>query len=198
MSSAVWTSVATSCGLFTGLRRCAPHFENSVRWRRQLSSLCSSSSPVERRKDDELKSKIFGLKSKIFGLKNPGRSATTVIQKWVDRGNKVSVLELRRISIQLLKSKRFDHALQILAWMEAQSDFRLSPGDHTTRLESIIKLKGMLKAEEYFENLAATASKKSCLSSSSSWLCCGKGHRESRGSDAEAWWVGADCEPSSL
>ncbi|XP_008219370.1 PREDICTED: pentatricopeptide repeat-containing protein At5g27460 [Prunus mume] len=149
--------MATSCGLFTGLRRCAPHFENSVRWRRQLSSLCSSSLPVERRKDDELK-------SKIFGLKNPGRSATTVIQKWVDRGNKVSVLELRRISIQLLKSKRFDHALQILAWMEAQSDFRLSPGDHATRLESIIKLKGMLKAEEYFENLVATATKKAaCL-----------------------------------
>ncbi|KAK9930347.1 hypothetical protein M0R45_027386 [Rubus argutus] len=122
-----------------------------IRWR-QMSSLSSSSSPVDK------------LKSEILRLKNPGRSATAVIQDWVDQGHKVSVPELRRISIQLLKSKRFNHALQILTWMETQSNLRLSPVDHGIRLESIIKVNGMLEAEQYFEHLSDTASRKAaCL-----------------------------------
>jgi hypothetical protein len=66
-----------------------------------MSSLSSSSSPADK------------LKSEILRLKSPGRSATAVIQDWVNQGHKVSVPELRRISIQLLKSKRFNHALQV-------------------------------------------------------------------------------------
>ncbi|KAM1729395.1 hypothetical protein ACFX12_019793 [Malus domestica] len=145
--------------IFAGMRRWVPHFASSAR-RRPLSSLCSSSSSsfssVDRRRDDELQ-------SKIMGLRKPDRSATTVIQNWVDGGHRVSVLELRRVSVQLLKSKRFNHALQVLTWMETRSDFRVSPGDHAMRLQSIINVNGMLEAEEYFEQLSTASKKTACL-----------------------------------
>ncbi|XP_061988164.1 pentatricopeptide repeat-containing protein At5g27460 [Rosa rugosa] len=127
-----------------GLKRWVPH---SDAWR-QMSSLSSPSSPVAE------------LKSKIFKLKNPELSATAVVQDWVDQGHKVSVAELRRISIQFLKSQRFGHALQVLKCMETQSNYRMSPVDHVIQLKSIIKVNGMLEAEEYFEHLTDTASRK--------------------------------------
>ncbi|XP_068309460.1 pentatricopeptide repeat-containing protein At5g27460-like [Pyrus communis] len=145
--------------IFAGVRRWVPHFASSAR-RRPLSSLCSSSSPsfssVDRRRDGKLQ-------SKILGLRKPDRSATTVIQNWVDGGHGVSVLELRRVSVQLLKSKRFNHALQVLTWMETRSDFPMSPGDNAMRLQSIINVNGMLEAEEYFEQLSTASKKAACL-----------------------------------
>lgn len=53
------------------------------------------------------------LKNRILKLVLPRRSATTVLQNWVDEGRRVSLPELRRISKVLLKRQRFKHALEV-------------------------------------------------------------------------------------
>lgn len=54
------------------------------------------------------------LKIRILKLVVPRRSATTVLQNWVDEGRRVSVSQLRSISRLLLKRRRFKHALEVL------------------------------------------------------------------------------------
>ncbi|KAM1119936.1 hypothetical protein ACFX11_044178 [Malus domestica] len=93
------------------------------------------------------------------GLERDHRDSELV----VDGGRKVCVFELRGVSVQLLKSKRFGHALQVLTWMETQNDFRTLPGDHAMRLQSTIYVNGMLEAEEYFEQLSTASKKAACL-----------------------------------
>ncbi|MCD7468182.1 hypothetical protein HAX54_006144 [Datura stramonium] len=53
------------------------------------------------------------LKSRIFSLRLPKRSATNVLQRWVDEGRQVSISDLRHISKELWKSRRFKHALEV-------------------------------------------------------------------------------------
>ena len=53
------------------------------------------------------------LKTMILRLKYPKRSATIVLQNWVDQGYKLSFSELRRIASQLFELKRYNHALEV-------------------------------------------------------------------------------------
>ena len=53
------------------------------------------------------------LMSEILRLKSPKRSAITLLQNRAEQGHKFSVSELRRITRQLIKSKRHDHALEV-------------------------------------------------------------------------------------
>ncbi|GMQ01547.1 hypothetical protein CsSME_00048148 [Camellia sinensis var. sinensis] len=52
------------------------------------------------------------LKSRIFRLRLPKRSASNVLQKWVSEGRKITTSDLRRISGDLRKSRRYKHALE--------------------------------------------------------------------------------------
>ncbi|KAL3514238.1 hypothetical protein ACH5RR_026955 [Cinchona calisaya] len=105
------------------------------------------------------------LKTRILKLVFPRRSATTVLQNWVDEGGgRISVSELRNISRLLLKRRRFKHTLEMLTWMEARERSRMSPSDYALRLELTIKIHSLREAEEYFENLPNTVSQKAaCL-----------------------------------
>lgn len=104
------------------------------------------------------------LTSRMLKLVFPRRSATAVLQNWIDQGYKVTASDLRNVSRQLLKSKRHKHALEILAWMEAQNRFQMSAADHAIRLELIIKIQSLAEAEEYFEHLPNSSSRKAaCL-----------------------------------
>ncbi|KAK1554892.1 hypothetical protein Q3G72_018784 [Acer saccharum] len=138
--------------LFANLKR-------STTWR-SLSSRPSPVNLVTKRsttKDDDLG-------TSIFRLKFPRRSATAVIQNWVDSGHKASSSELRFISRTLLKSKRYKHALEILTWMEKQNSLLMSAADHAIRLELIIKVHGLTEAEEYFTCIPnSTSQKAACL-----------------------------------
>ncbi|KAM6579284.1 hypothetical protein CsatA_003058 [Cannabis sativa] len=100
-------------------------------------------------------------KGKILRLKYPFGCAATVLENWVDHGYKVSFHELRRLSTQLLKLKRHNHALQIMNWMETQNGFLMSPTDHAMKMELIINIKGLVEAEEYYRSkISGTASRK--------------------------------------
>ncbi|GKD98030.1 hypothetical protein Tco_1381927, partial [Tanacetum coccineum] len=52
------------------------------------------------------------LKSRIFRLRLPKRSATNVIEKWVNEGREVKVEDLRGIGKELRRSRRYKHALE--------------------------------------------------------------------------------------
>ncbi|KAH0720389.1 hypothetical protein KY290_005323 [Solanum tuberosum] len=52
------------------------------------------------------------LKSRIFSLRLPKRSATNALQRWVGEGRLISISDLRHISKELRKSRRFKHALE--------------------------------------------------------------------------------------
>lgn len=49
---------------------------------------------------------------------------------------------------------------QIMDWLESHRRFRLSPADHAIKMELIIKVKGLMEAEDYFQNTSGTASRK--------------------------------------
>ncbi|KAL5074898.1 hypothetical protein RYX36_013882 [Vicia faba] len=100
------------------------------------------------------------LKSLISGFKSPSRSPLPVLQNWIDQGNKLSPTELRGISRTLIKSKRYNHAFEVLKWMETQKPFRLNPADHAMKVELIIKNYGLMEAEEYFMSIDDSAGKK--------------------------------------
>ncbi|XP_010522989.1 PREDICTED: pentatricopeptide repeat-containing protein At5g27460 [Tarenaya hassleriana] len=85
-------------------------------------------------------------------------SISAPLQEWVDSGRVVSVSELRSISKQLMRSERYDLALEMMEWMEETlKGVQVSSYDHALRMESIIKVRGLKKAEEYFDQLHETA-----------------------------------------
>lgn len=54
--------------------------------------------------------------------------------------------------------------IQILKWMENQNCFQMSPADTAVKLELIIKVHGLMEAEDYFMSLPNTALRKAaCL-----------------------------------
>ncbi|KAJ1424725.1 PPR containing plant-like protein [Sesbania bispinosa] len=78
-----------------------------IGWRTALSppeSVGSGASALAHKHD---------LKNLIAGLKSSTRSPLPVLQNWLDQGNKLSPSELRHISRNLLKSKRYHHALEV-------------------------------------------------------------------------------------
>ncbi|XP_027355872.1 pentatricopeptide repeat-containing protein At5g09450, mitochondrial-like isoform X3 [Abrus precatorius] len=52
-------------------------------------------------------------KNRIPGLRSPKKSPVLALQNWVDQGNRISPSELRRIARNLVKSKRYHHALEV-------------------------------------------------------------------------------------
>ncbi|KAK9270248.1 hypothetical protein L1049_025825 [Liquidambar formosana] len=142
------------------LRRISPPpltlFGTPTSWR----PISSRTSPVDILDESSI---THDLTSRMFRLKFSRRSATTVLQNWVDEGHKVKVSEFRRISRQLMKSQRYKHALEILTWMEAQNRFRMLATDHAAILELIIKVHGLMEAEEYFKTIHNSASQKAAF-----------------------------------
>lgn len=123
-----------------------------------MSRLLSSGSVSTEYTDDYINnSETDDLRSRIFQLRLPKRSATTVIEKWVGEGNRVSISDLRQISKDLRKSQRFKHALEISEWMVSHEEYKLSDTDYAIRIDLMTKVFGIDAAERYFEDLPLTA-----------------------------------------
>ncbi|CAK7347210.1 unnamed protein product [Dovyalis caffra] len=125
-----------------------------------ISSPLSSNKPSYIHYKSSSSSNDKTLETEILRLKSRSRSPTTLLQNWINNGNKVKFSQLNLISKQLLKSKRFKHALEILQWMEHQNNFRITPRHHALMMELIVKVDGLNKAEEYFERISDSGSRK--------------------------------------
>ncbi|CAK9313036.1 unnamed protein product [Citrullus colocynthis] len=93
-------------------------------------------------------------------LKLPRNSVTTVLQNGNCEAQRTSITKLRRVVKKLCKSKRFERALEVLMSMETRDNLRMTPAEHALRLELTIKVHGLLKAEDYFNQLPTITSKK--------------------------------------
>ncbi|XP_019090518.1 PREDICTED: pentatricopeptide repeat-containing protein At5g09450, mitochondrial isoform X3 [Camelina sativa] len=94
------------------------------------------------------------LRSRIFRLRLPKRSATTVLEKWVGEGNQITVNELRDISKELRRTRRYKHALEVTEWMVHHEEIKISYADYASRIDLISKVFGIDAAERYFEERA--------------------------------------------
>ncbi|XP_051147472.1 pentatricopeptide repeat-containing protein At5g09450, mitochondrial [Andrographis paniculata] len=97
------------------------------------------------------------LRSKILRLRLPKRSATNVLQNWVDDGNRIAISELRSICNELRKSNSFKHALEISEWMVSHEEYKLTETDYAIRIDLMTKVFGVNAAERYFEGLPSSA-----------------------------------------
>ncbi|WRX14913.1 Pentatricopeptide repeat - like 10, partial [Theobroma cacao] len=132
--------------------------ERAMAYNCSLSRLLSSGAASTEYVDEYLNNlETDDLKSRIFWLRLPKRSATTVIEKWVGEGNRVSISDLRQISKELRKSQRFKHALEISEWMVTHEEYKLSDSDYAIRIDLMTKVFGIDAAERYFEDLPPTA-----------------------------------------
>lgn len=93
------------------------------------------------------------LGGRLVSLVYPKRSAVATITKWKEEGRPVRKYELNRIVRELRKLKRYKHALEICEWMTLQKDMQLMPGDYAVHLDLISKLRGLVNAEKFFEDL---------------------------------------------
>ncbi|KAL0728387.1 hypothetical protein Bca4012_024480 [Brassica carinata] len=93
------------------------------------------------------------LKSRIFRLRLPKRSATTVLEKWVGEGNQITVSELREISRELRRTRRYKHALEVTEYLVQREESNISDSDYASRIDLISKVFGIDAAERYFEGL---------------------------------------------
>ncbi|XP_059436228.1 pentatricopeptide repeat-containing protein At1g02370, mitochondrial-like [Corylus avellana] len=81
-------------------------------------------------------------------------SVSETLDKYVEEGNLVRK-PIRCIK-ELRKYGKFQHALEIMDWMEKKK-INYTSTDHALRLDLISKTKGILAAEEYFNILPPTA-----------------------------------------
>lgn len=70
---------------------------------------------------------------------------------------KLNKWKILRVVKELRKYRHFKHALQVYEWMNDRTErFRISTSDTAIQLDLLAKVKGVLKAEEYFFSLPDT------------------------------------------
>ncbi|KAL9231908.1 hypothetical protein vseg_007069 [Gypsophila vaccaria] len=131
----------------------------SVSPARFLSSTPDAATPETEDENDDVVSETRedDLKSRILRIRLPKRSATNIIQKWIDEGNSVTLPQLRHIFRQLRHSRRYKHALEITEWMVSHDEYKLSDTDYAARIDMMTKVFGIDAAERYFESLPQSA-----------------------------------------
>ncbi|KAL6515328.1 hypothetical protein OROHE_018960 [Orobanche hederae] len=101
------------------------------------------------------------LKGRVFRVRLPKRSVTNVLQKWISEGNEITISDLRNISRDLRRSRRYKHALEIpisiSEWMVSHDEYPLSDSDYAIRINLITQVFGIDAAERYFEGLPSLA-----------------------------------------
>ncbi|CAH8275824.1 unnamed protein product [Arabidopsis lyrata] len=95
----------------------------------------------------------FGLYKRISPLGDPKISIVPVLDEWRGEGNYTSKEELRGMIKELIKYKRFVHALEVSRWMSDRMFFPLSLTDFGTRINLISRVCGLGEAEVFFENI---------------------------------------------
>ncbi|KAK6940212.1 Pentatricopeptide repeat [Dillenia turbinata] len=120
---------------------------------RLLSFFTSATDIVHNPKDN--------IERRILRLNSPNTTATAVLQNWIDEGHNFMISDLRRITSKLIKFQRYKHALELFNWMDAEKSLWMSPADCNTRLDLIVKVHGISKAEEFFTELPNSTLKKS-------------------------------------
>ncbi|CAK7349800.1 unnamed protein product [Dovyalis caffra] len=89
---------------------------------------------------------------RITMVADPKVSVITVIQKWLQEGQRVMRPDLNQSIKQLCKYNSFSHALEISEWMR-QRGYGQTVGDTVVQLDLISKVHGLDEAEKYCYSL---------------------------------------------
>ncbi|KAL1339470.1 hypothetical protein AAHE18_U039600 [Arachis hypogaea] len=96
---------------------------------------------------------------KISSLNMTGGSVSQILNQYVMEGNVISKRELERYVVELRKYRKFQHALEIMEWLERRKiNFALN--DYAVYLDLVSKTKGVAAAENYFSGLPPRAKNK--------------------------------------
>ncbi|KAJ6390374.1 hypothetical protein OIU77_024565 [Salix suchowensis] len=81
-----------------------------------------------------------------------GGSVSKTLNEFILEGGKTSKINLTYCIKELRKYGRFDHAIEVLEWMQKRK-MNFSHVDHAVYLDLTAKTKGIAAAENYFDNL---------------------------------------------
>lgn len=95
----------------------------------------------------------------LSALDMTGGSVTETLNQYIMQGRAVRKNELERCVEQLRKYRKFQHALEILEWM-AMRKINFSWDNYAVQLDLVSKTKGVVAAENFFNNLPPPAQNK--------------------------------------
>ncbi|XP_040994648.1 pentatricopeptide repeat-containing protein At1g80270, mitochondrial-like [Juglans microcarpa x Juglans regia] len=86
-------------------------------------------------------------------MDSPSQSVASILDKWVEEGNDFDQLTISGVFIGLRRRPMYNKALQFSEWLETTKKVAFTERDYAARLDLIVKVKGIQKAEKYIERI---------------------------------------------
>ncbi|KAI4301523.1 hypothetical protein L6164_034793 [Bauhinia variegata] len=121
-----------------------------------VRQLCTAPEKASEVKQSGNKLRLY---RKLSSVDARGETVSQTLNQYIMDGKAVKKYELGGCIKELRKYKKFQHALEIMEWMEMRK-INFSFVDHAVHLDLISKTKGVVAAENYFNNLPSEAKNK--------------------------------------
>ncbi|CAH8356233.1 unnamed protein product [Eruca vesicaria subsp. sativa] len=83
-----------------------------------------------------------------------GLSVGSALDKWVEEeGNEINRTEVAKAMLQLRRRRMYGRALQMSEWLEANKKIEMNERDYASRLDLIVKTRGLEKGEAYVDKI---------------------------------------------
>lgn len=105
----------------------------------------------EKGEDSYSKKAYFKLCKAI--MESQFHSVASVLDKWVEEGNDLDHFMIAKIIVILRKRRAYGKALKFSEWLETTKQLTLTERDYASRLDLIVKVKGIQMAEKYVESI---------------------------------------------
>ncbi|KAL8235724.1 hypothetical protein R6Q59_016805 [Mikania micrantha] len=80
-------------------------------------------------------------------------SVQKALDKWLEKGEKVSRSDVSLAILELRKRRMYDKALQLSEWLESRKQLEFTEKDYSSRVDLIAKTRGLNAAEIYIEKI---------------------------------------------